>query len=130
MNKKLPVSFLNQVNDGDNLFAPDGNLNDQTNEAAKPPFWKEDWLEEIMRKTDLNRMSPEERVMFDMSLVKEVMYQKKLEEVAEKAKIHKATETVILSHKKGLDASFIADITELPIEKVNEIIQEYEQKLK
>ena len=103
---------------------------DQTNEAAKPPFWKEDWLEEIMRKTDLNRMSPEERVMFDMSLVKEVMYQKKLEEVAEKAKIDKATETVILSHQQGLKIPLIATITELPIEKVNEIIQEYEQKLK
>ena len=110
---------------------------DKKNDAAKPPFWKEDQLDEVLSKTDLNRMSAEEHVMFEMSLVKEVMYQNKLAQVAkdaakeatEKATMAEKKETVILAHKKGLDNALIADITGLPVEKVQEIITTYKSEM-
>ncbi len=104
---------------------------DPTNEAENPPFWQEPWLDEILKKIDLNRMSPEQRVMFDMSLVKEVMYHQKLEDVAKEAKeiakIEKATEVAILAHKEGLDVATISKIAQLPEDKVREIIEKFER---
>jgi predicted transposase/invertase (TIGR01784 family) len=98
---------------------------DPTNEAERPPFWKKDWLDEIMKKIDLNRMSPEQRVMFDMSLVKEVMYHQKIEETAKEA-TEKAHETTILKGwQKGYAVADLAELTNLSIPEVENIILQH-----
>jgi hypothetical protein len=102
---------------------------DLTNEAERPPFWKEDWLDEILKKIDLNRMSPEQRVMFDMSLVKEVMYHQKLEDVAkeatELANIEKNKAVVIKGWLKGYPIDELAELTDLSIPEVEHIIHQH-----
>ena len=96
-------------------------------ESSKPPFWKEEWLEDIIQKVDVTRLSPEQRVFFEMSKVKIDMYHEKLEEVAANATSKAKKETVILSHAKGLDNVFISEITKLSLEQIAEIIEEAEK---
>ena len=116
-------------------------------EANKPSFWKEEWMEEILQKVDINRMSPEQRVMYDMSKVKLDMYYEKLDEVAAEAAAtatlkataeanalalqkaeEKSVRSVVSAHLKGIPTMDICEITELSIEKVLQIIDEYEKK--
>ncbi len=102
---------------------------DPTNEAERPTFWKEDWLEEILKKIDLSRMQPEERVMFDMSLVKEVMYHQKLEQVAndaaKEANMEKNKAVVIKGWLKGYPVDELSELTDLSIPEVEHIIKQY-----
>jgi hypothetical protein len=98
---------------------------DPTNEAERPPFWKEDWLDEILKKIDLNRMSPEQRVMFDMSLVKEVMYHQKLEDVAKDAVEQKNKTFVLKGWLKGYPIDELAELTDLSIPEVEHIIHQH-----
>ncbi len=100
---------------------------DPTNDAERPPFWQEAWLDEILKKIDLNRMSPEQRVMFDMSLVKEVMYHQKLEDTAKEATTKTKETTIIKGWKKGYAVDDLAELTDLSIPEVENIIRQYEQ---
>ena len=100
---------------------------DTKEESSKPPFWKEEWLDDIIQKVDVTRLSPEQRVFFEMSKVKIDMYHEKLEEVAANATSKAKKETVILSHAKGLDNAFISEITKLSLEQIAEIIEEAEK---
>ena len=112
-------------------------------EANKPSFWKEEWIEEILQKVDINRMSPEQRVMYDMSKVKMDMYYEKLDEVAAEAAAtatlkataealqkaeEKSVRSVVSAHLRGIPTIDICEITELSIERVLQIIDEYEKK--
>ena len=97
---------------------------DTKEESSKPPFWKEEWLDDIIQKVDVTRLSPEQRVFFEMSIVKIDMYHEKLEEVAFEAK----KEVIIESFKEGLSPAQISKITKIPIEKVLEVIEEFSQK--
>jgi hypothetical protein len=112
----------------------DSNLiNDGEQPKHLIPYWKKDWLDEILKKIDLTRMSPEQRVMFDMSLVKEVMYHQKLEDVARDAAKEAADKTksdinktvVIKGWLKGYPIDELAELTDLSIPDVENIIQQY-----
>jgi predicted transposase/invertase (TIGR01784 family) len=98
-------------------------------EEEKPNFWKEDWLDEVLAKVDTTRMTAEEKVLFDMSLVKEVAYQDKLKQVAENASNERAKKTVILSFQKGLDLPLIASVSDLSLDEVTSIIEAYKKGL-
>lgn len=101
---------------------------DPNKEEEKPDFWKEDWLKEILEKVDLSRMTAEERVMFDMSLVKEVMYQNKLKEVADEAMADAIWKTkkemVLAAFQDGFDVPTIVRIAKLTEKQVQEIIEQ------
>ena len=101
---------------------------DTKEESSKPPFWKEEWLDDIIQKVDVTRLSPEQRVFFEMSKVKIDMYHEKLEEVAFEAKKEVIKEIIIESFKEGLSTAQISKITKIPIEKVLEVIEEFSRK--
>ncbi len=86
-----------------------------------PQFWNEEWLETAIKELDTRAMTPEKRMVYEMTISANALAinneQKKLREAEEK----KTKEFVENSLLKGLDTNLVAEIAGASIEFVESI---------
>ncbi|WP_448528707.1 hypothetical protein [Raineya sp.] len=73
--------------------------------------------EEAFQTAELANLSPEQREKYEESLI----YYRDLKSVLETAIEERETEIILNAIRKGLDDNFIAELTNLPIEQIQQI---------
>ena len=98
-----------------------------------PKFLSEDWIEKARNKLDKSRMTPEQRMHFEMLLVKNASIiemekeerRREIEAAETKAKKENSIETGKKLLSKGMSLTGISEITGLTIQEIEELKTDY-----
>lgn len=111
-------------------------LTDNTKKEAKlPDFWREGWLEEALHELETSNLTPEQRMMYEITIAgnmsEKYAREAEMKEAVEKA-VEKAKEEATINMIKSgmLTDEQIADIQEINLDQVKEIRKRAEVKRK
>jgi len=94
-----------------------------------PHFLSEDWIDQAIKKLDRSKMTPEQRMHFEMSLAKQASIMEMLKEEKKKEReeaMKEATEktkreTAKKMKNKGIEISLISEISGLSIKEIESL---------
>ena len=90
------------------------NLENIQNSNQLPHFLSEDWIDQAIKKLDRSKMTPEQRMHFEMSLAKQASIMEMLKEEKKKER-----EIAKLEERKTLAKEMIAN--QIPLDKISKI---------
>jgi len=112
-------------NNLDKLIFVMKNLENIQDSNQLPHFLSEDWIDQAIKKLDRSKMTPEQRMHFEMSLAKQAsimeMLKEEIKEEKRKERENANKETAKKMKDKGIDISLISEITDLSIEEIEKL---------
>lgn len=98
------------------------NIETVTEPTQFPPFWTEEWLETAIKELDTRAMSPEKRMVYEMTVAANAVAVDNEQRKIEEAELRVKAETVAKSLKRGkLTVEEIAEDSGVSIDFVLEI---------
>ena len=108
-------------------------LTDDAKQKAKlPDFWREGWLEEALHELETSNLTPEQRMMYEITIAgnmsEKYAREAEMKKAVEKAKEEAKEETTLSMIRSGmLTDEQIAGIQEISVEQVRETRKKAEQ---
>jgi len=101
------------------------NLENILDSNQLPHFLSEDWIDQAIKKLDRSKMTPEQRMHFEMSLAKQAsimeMFKEEKRKEREEAKKEANKATAKKLKDNGVDFKIISESTGLPIDEIEKL---------
>jgi hypothetical protein len=98
--------------------------------SQRPDFWTEDWLDVAIKELDTRRFTPEQYEQYAITLAKNAAVleeeQCKIATARTEGEIKGKTKMIVPLYLKGVTIEVIAEVSNMTIQEVSRIIEQYE----